>query len=545
MRKKSRSSAGVAFLEFAIVAPIVFLLTMGTIDLFLYLYLSNILESQAQQALEVATWVPGLEKPEHDKEGKSNPDFENALKEIYKVAKETGSSRLIIGYSENHGFDFVTLREDNAADKEKFEKARAPVVVAVRALGPTGTREEQLAKMPISVKINAKMQPLTPFLPAISISKEAWGYRESRISNTRGPLLDCTGKVFDPNNLPTVGTGSGQCDCESINVLNGKCGCPPGKIYGRLPGTNIWQCICDFNQIRDENGKFCTDSQLIDYVNCRCDSTCNLGDAKGYGLRRIDSKNVCGCEEVKVGTQTETCKNSQTMVDGVLEKEAIASGCGPSNCPPGHFFYKDACGCWCPRKNATWDGTAYFDRSGMLTQDKTLEPVWPLKACNYECSGEIVDKDKYYSVGDDGCKCRLKENGLNTGPPEALIDVNGYVLDRQTCTYKCNASIYWEGNNQGFGQKTLKEGKCQCDVGYVDVRDAYYTNDPSFSINGDKPACCLATSCGPNEYIYVGNDASQARACLCECKSGYTRIEGVCTLVNGNTNEEDDVTVTK
>lgn len=542
MRFRMRKQRGITMLEFALAAPVLILVILFTIDVFTYLYLANILEARAHRALETASWVPHLsEKSEQIGDGGAstvNADFAQAKEEIVQAALQGEiSSMFAISDGQNRRAKLksgdiavieTTLPEDAEQSSDYFaESADSKIAILLPSVDQgTGSRDVGFARQPIGVRINAEYTPLMSFLPPISLSAEAWGFRENFSSAGQVPMFDCLGRPFNPANLPSPE----DCNCGNLgmNPLTGQCGCPEGKVWGKKPGSTVDECICDVSLLN------CHPGQLYDYTNCRCGNYCTGGASPLIGQRRTED-NTCGCPTVwsELKNESPGCrKNVCAVVDGVEVCKDETWACSSANCFNRTHFSSSACGCYCTRLNSIItlaqnqpnDGTTLYQyiRTGGHWGNTFTDP-------DLACEPPVCDnsqvppgfiKDGIY------CTCRRID-----GTPIPFFNENNYQFKAGSadCSYQCQGTT-WHGRHAPDA-----DGKCGCKNGYLPAKNVYASN-----LEVD---CCPATTCQnyPNTEVYVGNGPSNTRACLCRCKSGYIKDANTGECIDSTTSKQEGI----
>lgn len=530
-----RKESAASMIEFLIAVPVLALAVLGMIDLFTYLYLRNVLEARAHRAVEVASWMPHISEPERtdNENAERSPQFAEALANIESAAVGDEVSQLFSTgsagrYRARLESEPITILEKDieSSEVETESPFDGGLTNSVAVLLPTvdavtGSRDRGFERQPIGIRINAKLNPLTPFLPAIDVSGVAWGYRENISASSSLPMFDCLGRPFNPNRLPTPE----DCDCGEggMNPLTGQCGCPDGKIWGQRPGSSTFECICDVSKLSCEPG------QLYNYDTCECGAMCPVGSNPLFGQRRSDD-NTCECTVLPGAVkESEDCRNVCTTVAGVTTCRAVTSGCSNSNCFSGTHWSPTYCGCWCAPRNSLI-GIAqnqppggpllyqYYAQGGVRGATFTD----PETACQAPVCDQTGVMPGFHRTGPH-CLC-----ASNTGQPTRYVDDNGFILQiNKNCQYECVGRT-WGGRHQ------VVDGRCVCRNGYVSAGNVFNANAPV--------DCCPANKCtGPHEEVYVTNNSRNQRDCLCRCLPGYIRDPNTNECVSDTETEREGI----
>ena len=458
--KKKPNSHGATLVEVAVGLIIILVFAFGLIDLVRYLYLTNALDAAAHRALSVATWVPDLEKVDDPNAGTS--EFDVALEKIVNKALAGTTESLFRENSSAYLSHGAVKYYDINGDSHQFKvDIDSQIGIALPAAGSDGTRNGGFSTQPIGVKINARLRPFTPFVPAISVVGEAWGYREMPVAAIETGPLDCSGRPFNPRNLPTPG----DCHCEVIDPRTGQCGCPPPLKEFINASTGEKECRCDVNALS------CDDDQLVDAVNCICDTKHCLwaGNTWGpdYGQNRLDN-NQCGCEEpqnvIKNPDGTPSCEGAKCVWNDVLgDYECTDSTCTTANCPSNLYWHRYTCSCWCAGGGFNEDNLQnnICECQGI----RVMDPTTRLCVCpNMTCpANEVLDTN---------CSCicqtgRVRDpvSGLCICEPGAVIAENAPTRCCPTCAAKPNSEAFYGVREDGSGSVC----GCRCKAGFVEV----------------------------------------------------------------------------
>lgn len=542
---KSPAQKGVAFLEFAIIAPLLFFVVLGMIDLFTYLYLANVLDARAHRALEVASWVPGLEQQKEVMANGQESALQKASRQIkqnvlsseistlFKTAPNGPARARLLGEEYSDYAEIVEIREGQEIDKETFRKVKKDIVIALPPVqAGSKTRDIYFSRNPIGVRINAKINPLTPFMPSLDVSGEAWGFRETSSTSERSPMIDCTGKPFDPNKLPTPQ----ECCLDAagkitngINPYTGLCGCPSGREFGIIPGKVPEEsaCICKLSSITCDNGKPITHpdnwNRTVNYNDCTCSPGDCTYDNWQIGAGRDGSDpGKCSC------TQGEYFL--QGFGDQVVSPIATG-GCAYQNCEEvttsrGAKYQKctnrvdPTCKVTCP-KNSGYDPIlcgCYCSNGG-----NDLAPPGG-------CGCNILQTDVSNTPGKLDCHCQ--KNGVDM----PAWDPERGVLDPNTCSYVCNNRVYYSGTSYQLipGDPSIgTPAMCKCAAGYTNVKNGWggqFANSETIDPNSGS-MCCKADMCTTGEWAGASNvSLAWFNTCYCKCAAGTTpvTIESCC-----------------
>lgn len=385
-----RADAGATFVEAALAFGVVVLFCLGLADVSRYLFLSQILQSSANRGLTVATYLGGLDSaPKHA--GEPDGPFERALAQVAERARQE-PRRL---FETVGGMAQFLDQGDDAIVKLPYASTDDTELA----------RRAALAAKPIEVVMSAKLRLLSViFLPPLTVTARAVGYREVEPSSTGGGLLDCAGRPFIPGqplncscpgNL-TPDPASGQC-CEPCSGIGSSrdpqscaCRCAPG--YMLVSGV----CVCNVNN----QPVACDGDRVLNPVTCQCEPCtapfsyfnptsrtceCPPGEVRD-GAQCVCDSLVCSGGKVSVrdqnpphqclcrcppgstwNVQSNTCQCSDSL------QTLTPTGCYcPPTCAGGHEPWGPNCSCVCPDGTSdqgdpaqecrcpahqTWDGT--------------------------------------------------------------------------------------------------------------------------------------------------------------------------------------------
>ncbi|MGI6524414.1 MAG: TadE family protein [Bdellovibrionota bacterium] len=492
---------GAVLVEFALGGLLFFTLIFSMIDLSVFFYNRSAMRNAAQQALELASVIEGLDVAESiDQSGNIQRDYKYADEKIIQKAEELLSS-----------FKLGSLRiRSNSNETINFRGEEKPLGIYLDVPGgdTIAERNTRLDSEPIKITILAKYKASTPFLPELPIVVTEAAYRELRTKSNLPVALDCKGNPItdlskapttcpctessDPNAVLTTGSTSCSCQVNGKSISNYKydpvtksCGCYGGN--GLLNGD---VCICALK----EDGSDCTeDNQYLDGANC----SCKQKECKGSNQVVEKNSGKCLC-----GITSGDCKEDYRLVKTTLE-DGIQCNCEP-------------CG-----ENAHRYGFKNEDDDTENDDGETDEGLFNTCVCDApETCGDDMIMLPYNKNKQDGatigCLCQSCHGGKRGD-----VDKDG-IANECDCSGVTCASGEWKDPETCacIACSTNSNAKMEAPEGATSAEDCTcqsYTVCPN---NQKMDASCICTSCGTNKHRYGTKDSEKEEkkfnTCVCD-----------------------------
>lgn len=386
-----RGNRGVAFLEFVLVFPVLFLIFLAFVDFGRYAYIKNLIDASANRALLLATAIEGLD----DEPSIEGSRYDESKSRVESLAKQLALSA------------FLT---DSTVDSKA--KLSSQPWLELPAPGGGQTLKQALQNAPMRMHVEAEITPFLPFLPVLRINGLAVGYREPSSEISLPVPTDCVGNPSGSYSfyktcpcegsnehwnsstrecIPCgdVGTASSTwCNCSNAKCqeglgphsfayrrADGSCGC---QCSSQFTVDDSGQCNCSGGRVGEGSGTasrcVCTGEQEWKTAACR---------AKFPGLPVQQTGDRCGC----------TCSNS---CGSNMIRSSPANGCTCSCNGEKYEPNADGTACECKDRNMPCDNPRHRRSSSNCLCYCPLSCTHGtlLDSCQCECyDGSVVNGD--------------------------------------------------------------------------------------------------------------------------------------------------------
>ena len=404
------------------------------------------------------------------------------------------------------------------------------------------TQDDAFARDPIQVVMEARVEPLLPFFPALPIRVVGEAFRErSKVPSMAVPV-DCNGNpqgsaLYNAEACPCAEDEywwDNKCVCRYPWGQEGDCGCPAPAVAT----PDYWSCTCPdaaamgcgANQIRVESWNYAASPASIS-CSCQCRSGGFIADGSGgcaCPAGKHDDGNNCVCDnscaDGKVTNQQNNCLCE-------CPPGTITLGNGQCGCADPNFRFQIGSGCVCNLTQASCSGGTTF-----VSSSCSCSCVAP----KVQVGGDCVCPAGKVDNGAGGCACSTAPAdlcGANTTQNSgtcACACKSGFVPDGpKSC--KCPDGKIQSGNScvcasppTCTAPKALNNSTCQCECsntrctnGGTFDSNACYCNCPSGQTNDGSGRCSCSTGCGSNM-------TQNTSSCACSCNYGYTMHNGSC-----------------
>ena len=490
---------GSTFVEFALVFPLLIVLTLALIDFSRCISVRATLDSAANRAVSLASVIQDLDTdcryvPPAD-QSTCGTKRQIAIQAVLNEARRLPTSTNISATSANsplfllEGTDTtpaIELRLDDTTMRGYYTRGDSQqAVLTFDPKLPAGpSLQEVLQRIPLEVTVRAGIRPYLWMLSEFTIAGHAVGYRERRNVPAFPARLDC-----QATEVPAGGTTTNSCPCASdpldpakISIDGSPCTCRAGLVYQEGP-DGTFHCNCPTGTFLQVDGKgSCTQCPYVSGVDAGCAITqffdtakCQCLACSGFMLQTANG-NACACPAdfatdnpcsgAKQIYNLAKCTCNTCPGSGTANANHSACECS-LECDPIKNQYLDAPNCVCRTCNAP----------------KTL--AGKLCVCSLTCpAGQVLNSstctctacDPPYYIDKGTCVC---SNSI------AKCASSGMAFDAKSCT--CVACT---------PPKVPTAGACKCPTvpcygGTVDV------NSCSCTCPADRPLLIGGQFCGP------------------------------------------------